>query len=379
MQNNVLECASGKYTLFRLPHQKTGSLRAWDAADELLLQWALENDQSNSTILIVNDSFGALALGLHQYKTDCWSDSFVGKLATQKNFKANKIPLNTHFLRSTETLPKQYELVLIKIPKTLALLEDQLFRLKAHIHPNTKIIASGMSKNIHTSTLQLFEKIIGATKTSRATKKARLIFSENTISDAPVSPYPKLIKVDDLQLFLKNYANVFSQDHLDIGTRFFIENMAKIPPSNTILDLGCGNGALGIIAQRHQKDAHLVFVDESYAALASAKENYSKNISEENSPIAPNFIQSHCLDQIQNVNPDLILCNPPFHQAYSVGDQIAWQMFKQSFEKLSPNGQLWIIGNRHLGYHVKLKKLFGNYKNIASNKKFIILSATKKA
>ena len=72
---------------------------------------------------------------------------------------------------------------------------------------------------------------------------------------------------------------------------------------------------------------------------------------------------------------DLILCNPPFHQSNTVGDQIAWQMFKQSNKALKQGGKLWIVGNRHLSYHVKLKRLFGNCRTIASNKKFVILEA----
>ncbi|MDX2503013.1 MAG: methyltransferase, partial [Gammaproteobacteria bacterium] len=34
-------------------------------------------------------------------------------------------------------------------------------------------------------------------------------------------------------------------------------------------------------------------------------------------------------------------------------------------------------GNRHLGYHLKLKKIFGNQKLIAANNKFVILKAIK--
>jgi 16S rRNA (guanine1207-N2)-methyltransferase len=40
-------------------------------------------------------------------------------------------------------------------------------------------------------------------------------------------------------------------------------------------------------------------------------------------------------------------------------------------------GILHVVGNRHLGYHIKLKRLFGNCKTIASNGKFVILQASK--
>jgi len=36
-----------------------------------------------------------------------------------------------------------------------------------------------------------------------------------------------------------------------------------------------------------------------------------------------------------------------------------------------------VVGNRHLGYHAKLKKLFGNCETVAANRKYVILKAIK--
>jgi 16S rRNA (guanine1207-N2)-methyltransferase len=74
---------------------------------------------------------------------------------------------------------------------------------------------------------------------------------------------------------------------------------------------------------------------------------------------------------------DLIVCNPPFHQGNALGDQIAWRMFAQGRQQLRAGGQLWIVGNRHLDYPAKLKRLFGNCRQVAANPKFIVLAATK--
>ena len=375
--------------LERLPHSNKGDLRASDAADELLLQTVFDNDlcSCKTPILVINDSFGALTIGLNEKHIHCWSDSTLTKLAIEKNLQSNKfqssnfsfIP-STHNL-STKGIENQYDLVLIKIPKTLALLEDQLCKLKPHIHAHTRIIASAMSKHIHSSTLKLFEKIIGPTKTSRATKKARLVFADNDTSLIASSPYPKSIESKQFDLILSNHANVFSNDHLDIGSRFLLEQLPKCPQSNHIVDLGCGNGALGIIAKRLQPQAQVSFIDESYMAIASTKENIKRNLTVENAMetkcYVSNSLNQFELDPDQN-KPDLILCNPPFHQGHSMGDQIAWEMFKQSYDVLNKDGELWIIGNRHLAYHLKMKKVFGNCKTVASNKKFVVLTSTRK-
>jgi 16S rRNA G1207 methylase RsmC len=72
-----------------------------------------------------------------------------------------------------------------------------------------------------------------------------------------------------------------------------------------------------------------------------------------------------------------VLCNPPFHQQTATTDHIAWQMFNDAFRVLKKGGELRIIGNRQLGYHVKLKRIFGNYNEIATNNKFVTLSAKR--
>ncbi|MGB3727351.1 MAG: methyltransferase, partial [Glaciecola sp.] len=61
----------------------------------------------------------------------------------------------------------------------------------------------------------------------------------------------------------------------------------------------------------------------------------------------------------------------------TVIDDIAWQMFLDAKRVLRPGGELRIVGNRHLDHRVKLSKLFGGCKVVASDKKFVVLKAIK--
>lgn len=74
---------------------------------------------------------------------------------------------------------------------------------------------------------------------------------------------------------------------------------------------------------------------------------------------------------------DLVLNNPPFHTHQATSDATAWRMFTGARDALRPGGELWVIGNRHLGYHLKLRRLFGGCEIMASDPKFVVLRAVK--
>ena len=373
MQENLLKVPQGDFLLHRLPQRRRELLRAWDAADELILDH-IANEITlprNSNILIVNDNFGALTTALNHFNPVSWSDSYLSHQATRNNLQTNNLTLeNISFLTSLETPPEHYDLILIKIPKTLALLEDQLIKLQPGISSETKIIAGGMIKGLTPNIWTLFERIIGPTTTSLARKKARLIFitPDNQI-DRINNPYPVKYILENTEYEITNHANVFSRDSLDIGTRFFLQHLPQEPITGNIIDLGCGNGILGIMAQKLHPAASLHFIDESYMAIASAKENYRLV---HGSAHTAYFHIGDGLAQFKEKSAHLILCNPPFHQHNAISDHIATDMFKQSKRVLCKDGELWVIGNRHLKYHLNLKKIFSNYSVVATNSKFII-------
>ncbi len=377
-EETTLSVAQGSYTLHRLPPRKRELLRAWDAADEYLLNTLAEESllSESSRLLIVNDSFGALAVALSGYHPQSLSDSWLCHQATRKNLLANGLPEDAVTLLDPLHLPQgPLDLVLIKAPKTLALLEDELIRIAPAMTPQTQLIVAGMVKGMPSSLWQLLERLLGPTTTSLAKKKARLIFvSPEKISATPASPYPSCYQLEGTTHRICNHANVFSRDSLDIGTRFFLQHLPDNLGDRDVIDLGCGNGVVGLIAAERNPTARLHFVDESFMAVASAQQNFRHNLGEGREAT---FQVGDALSGFAPNSADVVLCNPPFHQGSSVGDQIAQRMFRQAKTVLREHGELWVIGNRHLGYHATLKKIFGNSALIASNKKFVILRSIR--
>ncbi len=374
---NLLRVGQGGFKLNRLPRRPLELLRAWDAADEYLLDTLAEDlkPAADTDILIFNDSFGALAVALSLFQPQAVSDSYLSQQATRLNLVENGLPEHgVKLINSLEALEGKCDLVLIKVPKTLALLEDQLIRLHPHLKPSTQIILAGMIKTLPPSIWKLLERLVGPTTTALAKKKARLIFaSPDPVLVVPDSPYPVCYQLEGSDYLISNHANVFSRDSLDMGTRFFLEYLPARQGACGIIDLGCGNGLLGLIAAERNPEATVHFVDESFMAVASAKENFYRAFGQERKAT---FTVGDGLMGFELASADLILCNPPFHQQNAVGDQIAISLFKQSKKVLKEGGELWVIGNRHLNYHVNLKRLFGKHSVVAANKKFVILKAT---
>ncbi|HGM5601987.1 TPA: 23S rRNA (guanine(1835)-N(2))-methyltransferase RlmG [Serratia marcescens] len=371
-----LDLGTQQLELERYPQQEESTqLQAWEAADEYLLQQLENVDIGGRPVLIFNDNFGTLACALHAHRPYSVSDSYMSQLATRHNLKLNGLdPEQVTLLDSLAELPAAPAVVLIRVPKALALLEQQLRALRHVVTEDTLIVAGAKARDVHTSTMQLFEKVLGPTRTSLAWKKARLIFCQAADIVPPAAAETTNWTLDGTDWLIHNHANVFSRGSLDIGARLFLEHLPR-GLNGHIVDLGCGNGVIGLTALAQNPDAQVTFVDESYMAVASSELNVEHNLPQELDRCQ--FEVNNALAGIERESVQAVLCNPPFHQQHAITDHTAWQMFCDAKRCLQVGGELRIVGNRHLDYHQKLKRLFGNCTLVASNKKFVILRAVK--
>ncbi|SIQ56333.1 class I SAM-dependent methyltransferase [Aquipseudomonas alcaligenes] len=362
--------------LIRQPEMANEPLQAFDAADEYLLAHLHEQGLgADSRVLLLNDGFGALACSLAAHcQVTSSGDSHLGYLALQKNQARNGLATDrVNFVPASATAEGPFDWVLVRVPKTLALLEEQLIRLHGQLAPGARVIAAAMIKHLPRAAGDLLEQYIGPVQASLAVKKARLLTATPEARPAPVSPYPTRYQLDKPAIELLNHANVFCRESLDIGTRAFLPHLPKSLVQQRVADLGCGNGVLAIAFALANPQAELTLLDESYMAVQSAEANWRAALGER----PATFRAADGLADQPRDSLDLVLCNPPFHQQQVVGDFLAWRMFQQARAALVTGGELWIVGNRHLGYHAKLGRLFRGVQQVAANPKFVVLRATK--
>ncbi|MGQ4434936.1 MULTISPECIES: methyltransferase [unclassified Streptomyces] len=372
----------GDRALSRFPEDPRDRLRAWDASDEYLLRQLAEQDTPLSgTVVIVGDRWGALATALAEHRPVQITDSFLTQEATRANLARNEVDADSvRLLTTQDPPPERVDVLLVRVPKSLALLEDQLLRLAPGVHADTVVVGTGMVKEIHTSTLKLFERILGPTRTSLAEKKARLIHcAPRSSASRAANPWPHSYALPDgigtvSGRTVVNHAGVFCAERLDIGTRFFLQHLPEGRGPRRVVDLGCGNGVVGTAVSLADPEAEVLFVDESFQAVASAEATYKAN----GVPGQAEFRVGDGMVGVAADSVDLVLNNPPFHSHQATTDATAWRMFSGARRALRPGGELWVVGNRHLAYHVKLKRLFGNSQLVASDAKFVVLKAVKR-
>ena len=187
MTQPLMISAMGELAVARVPYSANETLQAFDQADVLALEYlqaeALLNTQSR--VIMVNEPFGAITcavtkamVALNGSLPTLWSDSHIAHLGLQHNAYANQLPL-AHFVPAQKTPLGPFDLVLFRLPKSHALLRDQLHRILPQLTPSALIIMPIMVKHMDKAVYQLLESLLGTVTTSLARKKARLVFAGN--------------------------------------------------------------------------------------------------------------------------------------------------------------------------------------------------------
>lgn len=368
--DDVLTVPQGRFVLRRAHHDPRRPLRAWDAADEYALEHLHEAGADGRRWLVANDSFGALAVALAARRPVSWSDSCVSAAATAANLDRNGIDAAAvDALPSTDTPTGPVDVAVVKVPRTLAFLEDELRRLRPHLHPGSVVVGAGMTKAVHRSTIAAFEAIIGPTPTTRARKKARLLLARVDPDLAPgASPFPARWSTDE-GIDVTAWPNAFSATGLDGGTQLLLAHLPVPAAGTTVVDLGCGTGVVAATVAHRHPDVDVVCCDESHQAVASARATVGAVTDR------ASFHVTDVLDGIADATADLVLLNPPFHAGGARTTSVAHRMFAEARRVLRPGGELLVVANRHLGHHVTLRRWFGDVAVVASDPRFVVLRA----
>lgn len=166
-------------------------------------------------------------------------------------------------------------------------------------------------------------------------------------------------------------ANVFSKDRVDFGSSLLIQSM-QIGPTDTVLDLGCGYGPIGICASKLATEGKVLMVDVNERALELTKKNIEKNNSS-NATVR----MSDGVDGVQVEEKfHVVLTNPPIR----AGKDKVFQFYEGAYEHLLPGGDLWVVIQKKQGAEStekKLQELFEKVDMVRQEKGYRIYRANK--
>jgi 23S rRNA (guanine1835-N2)-methyltransferase len=127
---------------------------------------------------------------------------------------------------------------------------------------------------------------------------------------------------------------VFGYGELDDGARAMLE-VADVRPGDSVLDLGCGPGANGVLAtDRAGPGSHVTFVDGNVRAVALADHN-----ARENGLTNYRCVATATMDGLEPHSFDVILANPPYY----ANSWIAQMFIERSKPLLKPGGRLYLV------------------------------------
>lgn len=164
-------------------------------------------------------------------------------------------------------------------------------------------------------------------------------------------------------------AGVFSWEELDDGTSYLLDNLA-LRDAKRVLDVGCGYGVIGAVLA--SKVEQVTMIDNNLLAISCAKATVERN-----NLTNVDVIASDVFSELNDVEFDLIVSNPPFHQRFDVSTNVPTKLIEQASDYLVTGGQLVLVANEFLKYEPALAENFKQLGVRNRNNKFKVLEGIK--
>jgi len=355
--------SSNNYNIVRYPSSDNKSLKAWNSADEYILEYLGKNVISIESATIYNDRFGYLSSYLNDYSLRVIVDNKSQEKSIKSNISSNQLEITkVEFITPLDKFKSPVKLAIIKIPKSMELFRLYLNQLTEILDDDSIVICGFMTKYFTTQMLDIANEYFEIVEQSLAWKKSRLLIlskpnqkkSSSIINDIGLNE----------NINIQQYFGVFSAKNIDYATQYLMENLNLLETDNRIMDLASGNGVLAHVINEKRKDCEIHLVDDSFLAIESSKLNVKgENI---------HFHYSDSLEEFDENSFDLIVSNPPSHFEHETNIEISIDLFNEAKRILKQGGHFQLVASKHLNFKTHLVKIFNEVKITAENSKFII-------
>ena len=354
--------------LHRMPPDP--DLRAWDQADLYVLD-ELRTRGLTGSVLLVLDSFGALACALADRDCASAGDSELAHLALEANQIANDIADSCAWT-DLDSIDGDFDCAIVKVPRQKGLLDASLARIRPHLKPAATVIGAGMTRHVHNSTIKSFEHWIGSTTTSLARSRARLLFANVEVAaKEPPSPVELPVPGEGFCLWLE--PGVFAKKGVDEGSALllpWVPRLADEGRHQVIADAGCGSGLLAAAAAGRNPQAKVIATDESHLAVNSSRLTFEKAGFDHARARVANILEG-----VADGSVDLVVSNPPQHQAAALSQISLSRFIDDAARVLRPQGRVRMVANRHVNLNLALRESFARVRILDQDRRYMVCEA----
>jgi 16S rRNA (guanine1207-N2)-methyltransferase len=348
-----------------------------DPVDGILLREAAAAGVVQGPVAVLEDQSGALALGLHELLADAQIRVACDVLGEEEAVAATTSGLARIRLQPGlgPELLAGARLVVLRLPKSLAALDEIAEAVARWADPSVVLLAGGRLKHMSRGMNDVLARHFGAVRASLGVQKSRVL-----VAGDPVRPsgtrYPLEGRDEELGLSVRAHGAAFAGAGVDLGTRLLLGLADAYPrEARRVVDLGCGTGLLAVGAARALSAAGVLAVDESRAAVLSAQATAQANGVADRVEVR----RTHLLRGVADRSVDLILCNPPFHRGNTRDSAPAFDMIGEAARTLVPGGELWTVYNSHLPYLRALRRLVGRTTLAGQNPRYTVTRSVQEA
>ena len=164
---------------------------------------------------------------------------------------------------------------------------------------------------------------------------------------------------------------VFSRREVDAGTRLLIESL-EVGAGESLLDLGCGYGPIGIAIAATVEGADVAMTDVNRRAVSLTRKNADAN------RVRADVREGAMYEPVAGLAFDHVASNPPIR----AGKAVVHRIVEGAPAHLLEGGSLWLVARTQQGAPSLMKKMedvFGTAEVVARGGGFRVLRSARPA